>query len=945
MNMPNGRGPMMLIVALLAASGSAQVVDPAPLLHISEFRASTYAPSAQEAPAIGVSSDGSMTVVWASRRQQGGRYGAYMQRFDPRGVAIGSETPINLWTRSHAMAPAVGCADDGSVWTVWQSSGQDGWGGAIVARRFADGNVGGSEVLVNEEARGEQHSPVIAPLPSGGAVIAWSTAQPGDTERVALRLLHADGTPLTTEIIVESDAATRTTTPSLAVRPDGSFAVAYAAFEAETGEPAGVHVRVYDADGAPAAAPAAVSGSASSTPVEPSIAATDEGYAIAWHDVVDDALGYDVLAARLDVSGTPISAPVTVNTDRVGRQNAAAVAAHSDGRITIAFNALDDHGSGVFARTFDDRLAPIGEQFRLTSRVHGTQAMREAAGTGRLVTCPDGSLACAWKGDSGFGDDSSVNVTIHAPTPIDLGTRTAGVTPAMQPAGWDAEGLEAGVAVASADRPEPHIPPTFDAREIDNAEREVLTTRGGVGFTGVVNTGWTPPDPHMAVGPDHVVAMTNGAISFFTKDGTQTFTDEIEDSFGFWGSVGATGFVFDPEVVYDHTSGRFFAMAAEAFAPGNRSYCLVAVSDDSDPNGTWYRYRFDTTNTSGDLFDSPNIGVTDNTVVITGDGFGLGARYPVYIYDKASMLAGNPPAVSNVFELSTSTQSAGYSRVTTGTGDTLYLVEHREATTNNTAVRVLAFSDLLTTPAVSSFNLSVPAYGAPEDPPQMGTTSRPNTFDARFWSVDQGPGGSIWATHHVNPSRVVARWYEIATNGWPDSGSNPSLVQSGDIDLGPDIRTFFSSINASADGSVAICYSRSSPSEFLSMASAFRSPCDAAGVFSQDFIHRSANAGYTAGRWGDYSAVQFDPADPSVYWAHHEYAEGGSWRTWIQSVETSDPCAATDINNDGSVNTQDVLLFLNAWNARDCLADWNRDGSVNTQDVLAFLNDWTACRT
>lgn len=49
-----------------------------------------------------------------------------------------------------------------------------------------------------------------------------------------------------------------------------------------------------------------------------------------------------------------------------------------------------------------------------------------------------------------------------------------------------------------------------------------------------------------------------------------------------------------------------------------------------------------------------------------------------------------------------------------------------------------------------------------------------------------------------------------------------------------------------------------------------------------------------------------------------------------------------DFNGDGSVNTQDVLAFLNAWTAGDPSADVNGDGSVNTQDVLAFLNLWNA---
>jgi len=47
-----------------------------------------------------------------------------------------------------------------------------------------------------------------------------------------------------------------------------------------------------------------------------------------------------------------------------------------------------------------------------------------------------------------------------------------------------------------------------------------------------------------------------------------------------------------------------------------------------------------------------------------------------------------------------------------------------------------------------------------------------------------------------------------------------------------------------------------------------------------------------------------------------------------------------DFNGDGSVNTLDVLAFLNAWNAADPRADFNGDGIHDTRDVIAFLNAW-----
>ncbi|MCC7388357.1 MAG: hypothetical protein IT431_06275 [Phycisphaerales bacterium] len=49
-----------------------------------------------------------------------------------------------------------------------------------------------------------------------------------------------------------------------------------------------------------------------------------------------------------------------------------------------------------------------------------------------------------------------------------------------------------------------------------------------------------------------------------------------------------------------------------------------------------------------------------------------------------------------------------------------------------------------------------------------------------------------------------------------------------------------------------------------------------------------------------------------------------------------------DCNGDGSVNTVDVLCFLNLWNAGDPGADCNADGSISTLDVLCYLNLWNA---
>ncbi|MCC7387831.1 MAG: hypothetical protein IT431_03595 [Phycisphaerales bacterium] len=72
-----------------------------------------------------------------------------------------------------------------------------------------------------------------------------------------------------------------------------------------------------------------------------------------------------------------------------------------------------------------------------------------------------------------------------------------------------------------------------------------------------------------------------------------------------------------------------------------------------------------------------------------------------------------------------------------------------------------------------------------------------------------------------------------------------------------------------------------------------------------------------------------------------DVVEAGVDAFFLGDFVCNDSCVA-DFNGDGTVNTVDVLAFLNAWNAGDSSADINGDGAVNTVDVLAFLNLWNA---
>lgn len=897
--------------------------------HRYELRASTFTPSAQAETAVAAAPDGTLIAVWSSRRQNEGRYGVYAQRFTAEGVALGGETALAAGATHHT-SPDITFSSAGVGWAVWQSHGRDGHAGSIIARRIDAELSAGDEILVNQKWRGHQIDPVVAVWPNGDALIVWTSVERvKDAPQVRARRFGRDGTPLGDEFAVRDATASGALTPAAAICPDGSFLIVYSKLDGER-KPAGIGGRRFARDGAPLGDELNISGPRRASQIEPAIAAGGNRFLVAWLDAESDGDDYGVLARLLDHDGEPVGDPFIVNTSRRGPQNAAAVAASDDGGFAIAWNSRHDGVPGVYVQHLYPCGGKRGAELRLTRHTEGPQSLRIAAATNRLLLTPENVLVAAWSGDGDRGDASAAHLTILSPHSLGGPEIARGVTKSMQPAG------------PSADAATPHQPPTFDPRDIDLSEREIGDiTRADFGFDAILNTGWTPPDPILAVGPDHLVAMTNGAIAFFTKDGTLTFQEPIEGSFGFWGGLGATGFVFDPEVLYDEGSGRFFAMAAEAFAPGSRSYVLIAVSDDSNPNGTWHKYRFETTALAGNLFDSPNIGVDETAVYVTGDGFGIASNYPVYIYDKASLLAGNPPAVTKSFTIATNTQSAGIPPFAYG-ASAFPLIEHREGMNQN-AVRLLAINDPLGTPTVSQFTLNVPAYDHPEDPPQLGTSTRPETFDQRFWSVSYR-GDRLWATHHVNSSRVRSRWYEIALNGWPASGT-PTLVQSGEIDGGGTVRTFFGSISVNDQGTAAICVARSSPTEFISMATTYRLACDPPGTFRPMTIQRTSTAGDSSGRWGDYSDIQPDPAVPNRFWAIHEYTTG-SWRTWISRIDTEVCSIPGDINGDGQVDLADLSLLLESFGLCDgdagynADADLDNDGCVGLADLTILLENY-----
>jgi|GEM_PF-411006 len=411
-------------------------------------------------------------------------------------------------------------------------------------------------------------------------------------------------------------------------------------------------------------------------------------------------------------------------------------------------------------------------------------------------------------------------------------------------------------------------------------------------WVGPTQTGWNPPDPSLAVGPNHVVATVNQAIGFYNKTtGVQQFFTDLGSpgNPGFFEAQGAMNFVFDPKCFYDHLAQRFVVIAPEVYTSSQEAYIDIAVSDDSDPNGIWYKYRTNAVIESSPgvthWWDYPGAGYDAQGYYVTSNLFGLspGAGFGgvgFRVFDKTPMLSGQPVTFSTL-------RDGGAASVQVAQHFGSNIAPFFVSFANNTSLRVHAITNPLTAPVLTQRLVTIPAYAGPVGSPTPATTAL-STIDNRMFNACWR-NGVLYATHHVGvtgPSgsggqRTLARWYQMNTNTWPTSGII-TLTQSGDIDPGPGIHSFFPAIYANAANEVGVVIGTSSTTQNVSVAISGRDSDDPAGRMARPQIIK---AGETSGggRWGDYYDIAIDPIDDSTFWVIGQYQRSNGWANWIAS--------------------------------------------------------------
>jgi hypothetical protein len=467
-------------------------------------------------------------------------------------------------------------------------------------------------------------------------------------------------------------------------------------------------------------------------------------------------------------------------------------------------------------------------------------------------------------------------------------------------------------------------------------------------FQGINNTGWYPPDPVIATGPNHVVVVVNSHWSAYTKAGSlATGPTSLSN---FFSSVDPPGdFVFDPKVIYDHYRDRFIILAPATNFSDSAAY-MVAASNSSDPTGSWWFYSLDATlddtTQSSNWADFPGLGFDEEALYITSNqyAFSGGFQYAkLRIVHIDSLYSGAPAVWVDFWDMRNQFGNRIFTlkpaHTFNGSGDPEYLLNTRPGGTNY--VNLWSVTDPSGTPTLTrEADLIIRNYSAPPNAEQMGSGTRIHTGDSR--------------THDIMARDGILYAAFTESEDWGSGGTESAIrflkidavseVVLEDITFGSNnLYYFYPNVYADELGDVVMVYNRSGTSEYVGVH--FTAKLVSSNIWEASQLLKAGEApyvrldGFNRNRWGDYSGAALDPtgATPRSIWIYGEYARpSNQWRTWIGEV-------SFPIVHDGlalSLDAPGDTVFTDS--TYNVQAKVRNSGNVTeTFDVIATINGYT----
>jgi hypothetical protein len=289
----------VLLLGSLPAAWAAPRGTPVPAADAQQVN--THVGNLKERPVVAALSGPNLghVVAWVSYRQDGSSYDIYFQRYNAADEKVGSETRVNSVTVGNQANPSVAGLEAGRFVVVWETP--DGSSNGVRVRLFdADGTPLTNEMIVNSEARRYQGTARVAALEGGGFAVVWTSFHsPNDDAEVRAQMFSPFGTRIGGEIVVNETSRYVQSFADLAPLPGGGFVVVWMSAFNQDASPGGIKMRRFAADGAPLGGESLVNAMPSVDLAVPRVAAFGAGgYLVVWQSNAD-ILSSNVVAIRM----------------------------------------------------------------------------------------------------------------------------------------------------------------------------------------------------------------------------------------------------------------------------------------------------------------------------------------------------------------------------------------------------------------------------------------------------------------------------------------------------------------------------------------------------------------------------------------------------------------------------------------------------------------------
>ena len=451
-------------------------------------------------------------------------------------------------------------------------------------------------------------------------------------------------------------------------------------------------------------------------------------------------------------------------------------------------------------------------------------------------------------------------------------------------------------------------------------------------------TRFIPPDTNAAVGPNHVVAITNMGVRIYDKSGNP-LTAQFRLSTLLVGIPNAVDDDGDPVVLYDQLADRWILSQFNLTVTNNSTHQHIAVSKTGDPTGAYYAYDF--LMTANRPADYPHMGVWHDGYYMSTNDFSLpvfsnpfqGAG--LYAFERTKMLVGDPTA--KVIRFNTNNQHGGmlpsnlqgYTPAPAGTPNLFYEFDADEFGAPFDLVRAFAFHADFATPANSTLTQG-------PDIPTLPFDARTNRIQEPSPGEDLDglndrlmhavnfrvlPGGvqSYVLNFTVNVSGVNpttpalyqggVRWMELRRNSGTGAVTiNQQATYAPGAGSGTGRDVWMAGIGQDGEGNIGLAMSASAPGPTppaLNPTALYtgRLAGDPVNTLPQgevdalSAVTKGVQLSNSFNRWGDYSSLFIDPTDDCTFWGAFEYVDSPNaafdWNTRIFSFKVNPTCVTS----------------------------------------------------